>query len=46
MPSEEDLEDFELDVEAEEIEEDRVLVGAIVSFFEAVCRWKLYREAL
>jgi hypothetical protein len=32
MPSEED---FELDVEAEEIEDDLVLVGAIASFFEA-----------
>jgi hypothetical protein len=45
MPSEEDLEDLELDVEAEEIEEERVLVGAIVSCFEAVCRWKPYLEA-
>jgi hypothetical protein len=42
----EDLEDFELAVEAEEIEEDRVLVGAIVSFFEAVCKFKLYLGAL
>jgi hypothetical protein len=33
MPSEEDL---ELDVEAEEIEEDLVLGGAIVRFLEAV----------
>jgi hypothetical protein len=31
MPSEED---FELDVEVEEIDEDRVLVGAIVRFFQ------------
>lgn len=34
MPSEVD---FELEVDAEEIEEDLVLVGAIVSFFEAGC---------
>ena len=32
MPSEEDL---ELEVEAEEIDEERVLVGAIVSFYSA-----------
>jgi hypothetical protein len=32
MPSEED---FELEVEEEEIDEDLVLVGAIVGFFEA-----------
>jgi len=38
MPSEED---FELDVEAEEIEDDLVLVGAIVSFFEAGYELKL-----
>jgi len=31
MPSEEDL---ELEVVEEEIEDDRVVVGAIVSFFE------------
>jgi hypothetical protein len=31
MPSEED---FELDVEAEEIEDDLVLAGAIVSFLQ------------
>jgi hypothetical protein len=32
MPSEEDL---ELDVEVEEIEDERVFVGAIVRFFQA-----------
>jgi hypothetical protein len=38
MPSEEDL---ELEEETDEIEEERVLVGAIVRFFQPECVLKL-----